>query len=370
MKIGFASADWSLSMRDPFGNPVMGGSGHIRLGQFIRVLSESGYDCVLGGLAFDNRAKTFGVASFHNKTHFDCDVMVLQRFMHMDVLPDMRSAQASGQVVLNDLDDWYWGLSEKNAAHRLSDPSKNVKENINWYKDILIASDGVLTSTPFLFNQVKRWNENVVLQTNYVNTNQFSKVKPFEPRNATKFTVGWMGSTAHRSGDLEILRPVANQISQFATWHHTGDIVAPNHPRFYKEVGVSSGAVSTSPFLPPYELQNGMLFNAGIVPLTNIPFNHAKSYIKGLEYAASGIPFVASWSPQYEELVEEHGIGFLAKSEKDYVKLLKVFSDGDYRVEKGLEFKQKAKKFDVTIGAERLAENIATLVKEARREKR
>src|SRR5205085_863761 len=31
----------------------------------------------------------------------------------------------------------------------------------------------------------------------------------------------------------------------------------------------------------------------GIVPLADVPFNHAKSRIKGMEYAAAGVPFAA-----------------------------------------------------------------------------
>jgi spore maturation protein CgeB len=59
-------------------------------------------------------------------------------------------------------------------------------------------------------------------------------------------------------------------------------------------------------------------FDIGIVPLSNIPFNHAKSTIKGLEYAAAGIPFVSSYSPEYS-LLENQGVGRVAASESDWI---------------------------------------------------
>jgi hypothetical protein len=51
----------------------------------------------------------------------------------------------------------------------------------------------------------------------------------------------------------------------------------------------------------------------GIVPLSDVRFNDAKSYIKGLEYAAAGIPFIASPSPEYLELAEA-GVGRIARN--------------------------------------------------------
>lgn len=371
MKIGFASNDWSRTMITPNGMPVMGGSGHIRAGQYIQPLRKKGIDVAVGILAHNSMTGTFGVHSFDGSgDHFDCDVIVMQRYMHKQVLPDMKRAQAAGQIIVNDVDDWYWGLSEKNAAYAASKPSLNPDENIQWYKNILIESDAIMVSTPFLQNKILEWNDNVHLHTNYVTVDQYKDVTAFESPNPHKLVVGWMGSTAHRSGDLEILKPYSYEISRFATFHHTGDFQATSVPRFYKEIGVSAGIVSTSPFLPPYQLHKGFLFQVGIVPLTNIPFNHAKSYIKGLEYAAAGVPFVCSYSPQYDELVSEHGIGFMANDPSEYPRLLEQFTDKDYLAETSADIRKKVKKFDVRIGAERLYKTIQKIHKGYWREKR
>jgi glycosyltransferase involved in cell wall biosynthesis len=61
----------------------------------------------------------------------------------------------------------------------------------------------------------------------------------------------------------------------------------------------------------------------GIVPLLESKFNDAKSYLKGMEYAACGVPFVASPTPEYR-LLNNEGLGLLAtdksKSWKRHVK--------------------------------------------------
>ena len=342
MKVGFASNDWSRSVIDQFGRPVMGGSGHIRIGQYMQRFKELGYDACVGILAHNRMTGTFGIHTWDEQDFFDFDVIVMQRYMHMQVLPDMKGAQAAGQIVLQDVDDWYWGLSEKNHAYQASNPNSNPQENVNWYKNIIEEADGIIASTPFLLKKMSKWNENVLLHTNYVDRAKYKDRRIHS--NNEKMVVGWMGSTAHRSGDLEVLRPHSDEISKFATWPHPGP-----------------------PFLPPTELHTGFKFDAGIVPLTDIPFNHAKSYIKGLEYACGGVPFVASYSPQYEELVEEHGIGKLARNPKDYVKLLRDLTDLDYRQEQSDKAWRAVKKFDLKVVAPKLWKTIGQLKRNAKR---
>ncbi len=371
MKIGFASNDWSRSMLTSTGLPVMGGSGHIRIGQYIAPIRKKGIEVALGILAHNAATGTFGIHSWDNSgDHFDCDVIVMQRYMHKNVLNDMQKAQSRGQIIIQDIDDWYWGLSEKNAAYDISNPIKNPVENTEWYKKIIKASDGVIASTPFLRDRMLEWNDHVALHTNYVNTKQYANVPPFTDSPAGKLVVGWMGSTAHRSGDLEILRPHINKISEFSVFHHTGHVDHHTFPNFNRQIGVSGGIVSTSPFLPPYQLQDGFLFQAGIVPLTDIPFNHAKSYIKGLEYAAAGVPFVCSWSPQYEELTSEHGIGFMATEPSEYVELLKDLKNQRYRNKVAADIKKKVKRFDVSVGATNLYRTIKDMHQRVWDEKR
>ncbi|HEY6781388.1 MAG TPA: hypothetical protein VI111_10560, partial [Thermoleophilaceae bacterium] len=48
-------------------------------------------------------------------------------------------------------------------------------------------------------------------------------------------------------------------------------------------------------------------WDIGIAPLADIPFNHARSDIKVKEYAASGIPWLASPLGPYSELGEQQG---------------------------------------------------------------
>jgi hypothetical protein len=51
-------------------------------------------------------------------------------------------------------------------------------------------------------------------------------------------------------------------------------------------------------------------FDIGIVPLERSPFNEAKSWLKGLEFAAVGVPVIASWTTEYRRMSDGKGFGW------------------------------------------------------------
>ena len=70
----------------------------------------------------------------------------------------------------------------------------------------------------------------------------------------------------------------------------------------------------------------------GIVPLTANNFNESKSSLKGVEYAMTGIPFVAGNTFEYRKMAEE-GAGFVAKKPADWIRHLERLIDPDFRKE-------------------------------------
>ena len=144
-----------------------------------------------------------------------------------------------------------------------------------------------------------------------------------------------MGALPWRSGDLETMRPFFGNFLEKnrLSFHHSGHI---------KEINVDArhllGTPSTVKFThEPRRIlsQYPEMFkkiDVGIVPLNNIPFNHAKSTIKGLEYTAAGIPFIASWSPEYQ-LLADQGVGRVAKNEEEWMTHLEELTDPKIRKE-------------------------------------
>lgn len=342
IKIGFASTDWSRSMLDDGGAPVPGGANWVRLQQNRKFLKAES----VSGLLIHNPTKGFGVASWDRRSHFDCDIIVLQRLMFRTLLDKIEDRHKYGQILINDVDDWYWGLHQENHAYKLTHPDHNKDENIELYRQIIEQSDGLVVSTPFLRDRfVNDFNcKRVDIVENCVTLSDF-RVRYHRSRKAK---VGWVGSTSHRSGDLEILRGVLDA----GPWrvHHSGHVQGA--VLFADKVGLPPSAVSMSPMHHPKNYARlSFEFDIGVAPLVDIPFNRAKSWIKAIEYAAAGVPMVMSDVAEYRRLHEQYGIGRLASNRDEWVEHLMELRDHNKRVQEARDNLEKVKALDVRVMA-------------------
>jgi glycosyltransferase involved in cell wall biosynthesis len=310
-KLGIASTDWAVGVPDRNGHPTPGGAGWVRLQQLVKHFPFP----VAAGVLAHSETLGLGVQDHNKQNHFDCSVIILQRVMYQDFLDvlDVELARPNRPILINDVDDWYWGLDPANAAYAITHPDHNKEQNIDIYRKIIEACDLTVVSTPFLRENIQQWGESlrVELIENCVTLSDFN-VRRFNPRSNI---VGWVGSTAHRSKDLDEIKGLFSAGYRF---HHTGE--HRNGPRFADEIGVHPAKVEILPLLPPWEYgRKGFCFDIGLAPLSDKPFNYAKSWIKAIEYAAAGVPFVASPRPEYVRLKKEFGIGRIAYSADDWV---------------------------------------------------
>lgn len=354
-KVGFASCDWSQSVRDGSGHPVMGGSGWARLGQYAPFLSEV---VAVGILVHDSRMGVFGVRDWNGIDHFDLDVIVMQRVMFGDIPEKMDQAKAAGQILINDLDDWYWGLSPQNHAFEASHPKVNPKENIQHYKSVLGRSSRVTVSTAYLADRISTWVRCPI--DLLPNTVDLAKFHPRPVTDTTVPVVGWVGSTGHRSGDFNEVRGVLGPMFEEGKIkiHHSG--AYDHHPSFADMIGVHPKLVTTLPLVPPHEYSGLFMFDVGIAPLTDMPFNRAKSGIKALEYAAAGVPFVASPLDAYQDLASK-GIGMVARKRHHWRLLLERLRDPAFRSEERNRNLERVADHDIVHGVARMKEFIGNL---------
>jgi len=322
----------------------MGGSGWARLGKYFPYLEPV---ADIGVLVFDHNIGRFGVRNWDGVDNFEPDVIVMQRIMFSDVPENMLIAKSNGQRFINDLDDWYWGLSYTNKAFAASHPKISALENVNHYKKILRHSDLVTVSTPYLAERIKGWVDcPVIVVPNTVDVERFT---PREHDESTVPLVGWVGSTAHRSNDLQQLRGIVGPMveSSKIRLHHSGH--HSTHPLLADEIGTTEDKVTVLPMVAPSEYPSLFVFDAGIVPLSDIPFNKAKSAIKGLEYAAAGLPFVASDLDSYRQLSDE-GIGIIASKPRNWISNLSLLRDPEARKEIGAINRERVKAYDISRG--------------------
>lgn len=279
----------------------------------------------LGPAVFDPM-RGFGVKDTYSTGLFGFKTVMLKLVMDRWTPKQIELAQNLGQRVIVDVDDYYEGLTEANKAFDITHPEKNKRTNRDNYAKVIEAANIVTVSTPFLLDHHSKTHPNVLMIRNGVNMQQFTPIKHYQK----KPVFGWTGATNYRNNDLEQLRDWLPDFLEEHNlkFHHAGHTT--DSPSFAEIVGINPRRVTTSPLVPITEYANGFKFDIGLVPLNNIPFNEAKSNIKGLEYSAAGIPFIASDLPEYRLLAED-GVGILANEAEEWRTAAKTLLDFHYR---------------------------------------
>lgn len=353
MKIGIASGDRIPSAKATDGKPHWGGAGWVRLGQYQEPLKvHHNIEVVVGTLVWNR--DHFSIDISEGKQVFvDVDIIYLQRLMHAGLGDRIAQARAEGQIIINDLDDWYWGLAPSNNAWASSHPKTNPRENINHYKAVLNQSTCVTVSTPYLADRLKAFVHCPIhVLANTVDVARFQVV---EHTNDCP-TVGWVGSTGHRSGDLEILKGILRPMvdSGEIKFLHSGYNPAGKH--ISELVGIPEDSVQTKQATDPEDYHTLLTMEVGLAPLNDVPFNHAKSDIKLLEYSSAGIPWIGSALPSYTGLQQQLGLGRVAKKPTQWIKHLKDLRDPNVRATEGSALREAVWQRDISVGAKTLAE--------------
>ncbi len=289
-------------------------------------MSVSGQPARMGMPAWDP-ARGFGIRDSNTTGVFGFSTVFLKLIMDRWTPKQIELAKQLGQRIIIDIDDYHEGLTPANRAYELTHPERNKISNREHYAKTIQLADTLVVSTPFLMQQYIGACRDMWLVRNGVNMAQFERRKHV----SSKPVLGWAGATSYRNNDLEQLRDWLPDLMEKhdLTFHHAGH--SPDSPSFADITGVPAHRVTTSPLVPIHDYAAGLRFDIGIVPLSDIPFNHAKSNIKGLEYAAAGIPFVASDLPEYRYL-HESGVGRIATTSTEWVSHIETLLD--YKIRK------------------------------------
>lgn len=360
MKIGYATSDWAIRALDESGRPTYGGAGWYRCGLPARHLRDDlGFDVVEGSLAWSRDLKVFGVREWPTGgdevvIHWDVDLVVLQRWMFASVAVESPSARASGQVIVQDVDDNFWALDPKNRAFASTDPKKSKIENREHYLRSMETASAITVSTPHLADSIRRLGIKTPIHVieNRVDVEAFAQARQERPERPLPI-VGWIGATSWRSGDLEQLRGI---LGPFLARHglrayHGGHLDKEDVESFALQADVRASLVDTRD-MAPIDVYPSLFtgLDLGLVPLRDVAFNRGKSWIKGLEYAAAGVPFVASNLPEYDRLQKLHGIGRVARRPRDWTAYLGLLLDDETRAAEAEENLTKVKALDIREG--------------------
>ena len=318
-RFGFISGDFVYAV----GRLYPGGCGYYRC---MLPMNAAGPNARFGPPAW-TADRGFGVRLNKEYAQFGFDTVVIKQLLERWMPRQMQIAKQLGQRLIVDIDDAYDFLHDENRAKHTTDPEKNKISNRDHMRAVIMEADVVTVSTPFLLEYYSGLRDNVVMVRNAVSPKQFPKRKV----TRDKPVIGWAGALAWRSNDLDVFKGWLGDflVEHDLMFHHAGH--EDTAGSFAKLADVPVERVLTSPMKSIAEYHTMLDFDIGVVPLTNIPFNEAKSFLKGIEYAASNIPFVASDLPEYRYLSEESRIGRVAHTPEEWVKHLTELLDYDTR---------------------------------------
>ena len=303
----FITGDFTLREDGP---PLPNGCAWYRMVLPSRQIQKHGWDTGVG-LPRVNPDKGIGIAH-DDGVLVGWDVSVFKLLMHETVPLLFRLMQKDGSRIVVDVDDAHFALHEENVAHHSTNPHASPESNRMYYEAGIRQADTVIVATEFLREHYDMRCRDVRLIRNTLDTDRFSPVTHTETP-----TIGWVGATYWRSGDLEILR---SWLPDFIKDHKITVIHAGHIPGDGRHFGARTGLAKVQTYpMQPIDIYPSMLrpIQIGLVPLNLVPFSEAKSYLKGLEYAASGIPFIASPTYEYRLLAKE-GIGRIASTPDEW----------------------------------------------------
>ena len=317
--VGFASMDWSQSDKGILPN----GCTYYRCMLPAQQLNIHGIHASFGFASLKSNGK-FVIKRLNNTLSEKHKIIVLKVLMDIQILNAIPKAQSLGQKIVVDIDDLHEQLHETNHAFGATSSSNSKTNNRQIYEEIIKQSDALICSTPYIqeYYKQKHPDKPIFMVRNSIDIERWSRYRAAQRQPI----IGWLGATPWRSLDLEQLAPFFENYlkSRNLKFHHAGHL--PWAPAAYLRLGIDPKLCTVSPMVPLFELPTVYAnFDVGIVPLNDIPFNRAKSFIKGLEYAAAGIPFVASDLPEYKYL-SEFGVGRVASNQKQWESHLDTFS--------------------------------------------
>lgn len=207
-------------------------------------------------------------------------------------------------LMVYDIDDDVWNF--RAGLHQYEYwQSETLLRNV---QSCIACADVVVTPSPVLAEIVSPLNRNVHVYGNYV-PKWITEVMVSPPQ---EFTVGYQGGDTHTYDIAE----VGPELMRFIL-RHPDTRMRIWGSKAYE--GPAADRVSVTPWerdLRRYYLSLRM--SVGLAPLERTPFNLAKSAIKAVEYAALGIPTIATNTITYAETVDNGVTGLLVNKGQWY----------------------------------------------------
>lgn len=262
----------------------------------------------------------------------DADVIVIQRPAHPFQPAMIEMMRANGIAVVVDMDDDMSTIHPRNVAYHMYRHRSNSILSWKWAAESCKRATLVTTTTPALQKTYAKHGRGMIID-NYV---------PATYLNVPKFQTGafgWAGTVTSHPDDPQVTRPAVQRlIDQGYPFYLVGE----TSPRTQEAFGLKSLPPASGPTtINEWAIKIAEGLDVGMIPLAATSFNNSKSRLKGIEFMAMGVAWVASGRAEYRKLVKDSGCGFLADNPKDWYTLVKLLMDDETLREEQVEAGKK-----------------------------
>ena len=233
--------------------------------------------------------------------------MMFSGMVAPELLLPMKNLGKTKRIVWATDDAWF-DLPRWNVLNQIVDYTE-----LEVLKQCLDLADKIVVTTPQLKDYYKMPDKTLVCP-NLIDMKEYPELLPNQRKtDAEMNTVLYSAGNSHYS-DARLLEPVVDgtekdwvffgtlpeKCSQYVRRPGEGVHIKPD-----KKYGKRVGYIRTSQFGNYQSIMRSIPFGIGVAPLLDHRFNHNKSFLKLLEYAAFGCPTVASDVIPYNDQITD-----------------------------------------------------------------
>lgn len=305
-----------------------------RIGIYLDILRTKGIDCEVAKLPPGSLAR---LKLFRRAAEFD------GLFLHKKGLNllDAFWLRKYSRKIIYDFDDA--------VMYSPKAPDRNSLSHFLPFRRTVRLADLVIAGNSYLADHAKKFNPNVRILSTGLDTAAYSHQLP--PANDGKIRLVWIGSKTTLRYLVEIGPALEKISSRFD--NVVLRIVCDDFP------DIQSIPFEKHPWSDDSQVADLATSDIGLAPLPDNRFTRGKCGFKILQYAAAGLPVVASPVGINAQYIQQGGNGFLADSTTDWVnKICQLIENHKLRIQMGQNAKTLAQRFDFKVLGPQLAEII------------
>ena len=309
-----------------------------RIALYLDALTESGIQCRVEALP---RAASARRKLFKSAREFD-GVLIHKKGLN---LFDVFWLRRYGRKVIYNFDDAIMYNSKK--PDRFS-PAHFIK-----FRTMAKLADLVITGNSYLADHARKYNSNVVVWLHGLKVADYACC-PDRPMDG-KIRLVWIGSKS-TLGYLKQIKPALEEIGS----RFDNAVLRIICDEFFDLENMQVEKRLWSAQTRVVDLAQA---DIGLAPLPDDRFTRGKCTFKILEYAATGLPAIASPVGAHSDYIVHNVNGFLAKDNAQWVGCMAaLIQDADLRKTMGAAARERVADFDLAVVEKRLCDVIKNCI--------